>query len=389
MRKWLKIALVTVGGFLIFYFLFFPPLLDRLAHGSIDREAILRKISKESIEFHNTLTVIDLHSDALLWNRNILNANTRGHVDIPRMKKGNGAIEAFTIVSKVPIGSNLTSTPDGPDVITALSMAQKWPFYTWFSLEGRALYQAEKLHRYARESKGEFMVIHNRVELEKFLELRKVSKVIGGFIGLEGAHPISDDLSNFEKLYKAGIRMIAPTHLHDNRFAGSLHGVKKYGLTELGKKLIAKMNKKRVLLDLAHLSEKAIIDSLAIFKRPVLVSHTGIKGHCDQDRNISDAAVKAIAKNGGIIGLGMFSAAICTADVESFVEAVAYLKNTIGVKHIALGADFDGFVLNFIDSSTFALITHALLNDSKNRFTKENIRLIMGKNALRVIRANL
>src|SRR5262249_62321849 len=93
--------------------------------------------------------------------------------------------------------------------------------------------------------------------------------------------------------------------------AGSAHGVEKYGLTDKGRELTRRMEEKRVFIDLAHASPKTIDDVLRIATRPVIVSHTGVKGTCDNTRNLSDDHLKAIANNGGIVGIGFWDTAVC------------------------------------------------------------------------------
>ncbi|MEM7569582.1 MAG: peptidase M19, partial [Pseudomonadota bacterium] len=103
--------------------------------------------------------VADLHVDTLLWKRNLLKENQRGHVDIPRALAGNMAINFFGVVTKAPRGQNYDSNSADSDQITLLVMAQLWPPRTWFSLKERALYQAQKLDRYARKSGGALMLV--------------------------------------------------------------------------------------------------------------------------------------------------------------------------------------------------------------------------------------
>ncbi|HEY0385555.1 MAG TPA: hypothetical protein VGC64_06065, partial [Pyrinomonadaceae bacterium] len=116
-------------------------------------------VSAQALELHRKLLIVDLHADSLLWDRDVLARNTRGHVDIPRLIEGNVALQAFTIVTKVPRGLNIESNSDETDNITLLSIAERWPPRTWRSLKERALYQARKLAEAAARSNGRFVLI--------------------------------------------------------------------------------------------------------------------------------------------------------------------------------------------------------------------------------------
>ena len=104
-------------------------------------------------DLHRRLIVADLHADSLLWDRNLLQENAWGHVDVPRLIKGNIALQAFSVVTKTPRGLNIERNSAASDNIRLLSFAQRWPPRTWTSLQQRALYQAEKLHSFSPDGK--------------------------------------------------------------------------------------------------------------------------------------------------------------------------------------------------------------------------------------------
>src|SRR5262249_19901421 len=137
----------------------------------------------------------------------------------------------------------------------------------------------------------------------------------------------------------------------DNEMAGSMHGANKYGLTDKGKELVKRMQEKKVLIDLAHASPKVIDDVLALATRPVVVSHTGVKGTCNNTRNLSDDQLKAVALNGGIIGIGFWDTAICGRDAGAIVRSVRHAVRVAGIDHVALGSDYDGAVVMPFDAT--------------------------------------
>ena len=95
---------------------------------------------------HASLFVADLHADSLLWDRDLLEYDTVGQVDIPRLIKGNVGLQVFSAVTRVPSNRNMQrNSADGMDVITWLAIAERWPLRSWWSVRERALYQAKKL----------------------------------------------------------------------------------------------------------------------------------------------------------------------------------------------------------------------------------------------------
>ena len=145
-------------------------------------------VSDEALKLHGSLIIGDLHSDSTLWKRNLLERGDRGHVDIPRMREGNAALQMFTSVTRSPRGQNYEkNSSDALDNITLLAIAQAWPVSTWNSLTARALYQAEKLKSLEVTAPQEFQMVYSASDLERLLERRANSEqVVGGILGTEG-----------------------------------------------------------------------------------------------------------------------------------------------------------------------------------------------------------
>jgi microsomal dipeptidase-like Zn-dependent dipeptidase len=343
--------------------------------------------SEKATTLHKQLLVVDLHADSLLWGRNLLERSSRGHIDVHRLIEGNVALQIFSVVTKTPRGLNIKSNDDKSDNITLLALSQRWPTSTWRSLKARALYQATRLHEMVAASEGKLVFIGSRSELSKYLEQRQRDQSItAGMLSIEGAHALDGEPSNVDALYAAGFRMIAPTHFFDNEFGGSMHGMNKGALTEKGKDMIRRMEAKNMIVDLAHASSQTIDDVLRISTRPVVVSHTGVIATCKNERNLTDDQLKAIARNGGLVGVGFWEEAICGYDAGSIAKAIRHIANLIGIDHVALGSDFDGAVRQPFDTTGLVYITEALLNQG---FSESDIRLIMGGNTIQFLIANL
>ncbi|MGN0924655.1 dipeptidase [Ectopseudomonas mendocina] len=343
--------------------------------------------SASAQKLHQGLFVADLHDDALLWERDLLKRYDYGHSDLPRMLEGRLGLQVFSTVTKTPRGLNMESNGADSDNITLLAMAQRWPRETWNSLLQRALYQAQKLQDAAADSDGRLVLIRTRADLANFIEAwEKDPRRVAGLLATEGLQPIEGKLENIDVLYDAGFRVAGLTHFFDNEVGGSAHGLEKGGLTPLGRQVITRLEEKSMLVDLAHASRPLIDDVLAMAKRPVLVSHTGVEGTCAGTRNLSDKHLQAIAATGGVIGIGYWSTAVCDTSVAAIVKAIRYAADKIGVEHVALGSDFNGTVHTPFDVTGLAQITEGLQGAG---FDDTAIAAIMGGNVQRLLLASL
>lgn len=362
-----------------------PPLVEA------QRNAVLHPppyvASGRADDLHRRLLVADLHADSLLWGRDLARRGARGHVDLPRLVEGHVALQMFTIVTKTPRNLNIERNDDRTDNIRLLALAQRWPVRAYSSLLERALYQAERLDDLAQRSGGRLIRLRSASDLAAFLARRSTEpQLVGALLGVEGAHALDGDLANLDRLYDAGVRMIGLAHFFDNAFAGSAHGTGKGGLTEAGRALVRRMEEKRILVDLSHASARTIDDVLAMAGRPVVVSHTGVKGTCDNRRNLSDDQLRRIARNGGLVGIGYWKFAVCGEDAHAIARAVRHAARIAGIDHVALGSDYDGAVTVPFDTSGVVLVTQALLDAG---FSAEDIAKIMGGNAVAFLAANL
>jgi len=355
--------------------------------GLIDRvrEAPAPAVSERAATLHRQAPVVDLHADPLLWGRNLLARSTTGHVDVPRLREGGVALQVFGIVTKFPIVPSIERTnPRWPDAVTLLALASLWPLRTVGNIEARMLYQAGELHRMAAASNGTLAVIETRADLERLLARRAGgADVVGGLLDIEGAHCLGDDPANLAHAFDAGVRMIGLAHFYDTAFGGSAHGVGKIGLTDRGRTLVHDMERRGVVVDLAHSSAATIADVLAIATRPVVVSHTGLRATCDNQRNLSDDQLRGVAQNGGVVGIGFWDTAVCGVAAADIARAIKYAVDLIGDDHVGLGSDFDGAVTTGFDTSRMRLVTQAMLDAG---IPDTSIPKILGGNAVRVFR---
>ena len=383
-RRWVQITLLVVcivAAFLVEI----PRLVDEQQNKLVKKPPYTA--SKLALNLHQELTIVDLHADSLLWGRDLLERSTDGQVDIPRLADGNVALQVFSLPTRTPRGLNIESNDDKSDSIFWLAIVDRWPPATWNSLTERALYQARRLHQFARGSQGGFMVIESSADLSSYLERRRTNgKLTAGLLSIEGAHALDGKLENLDVLYGAGYRMMSPSHFFDNDIGGSAAGVHKTGLTEKGREWVRQMEARHMIVDLAHASAKTIEDVLAIASRPPVVSHTGVKGTCDNSRNLSDDQVRAVAAKGGLIGIGYWDTATCGTDARAIVKAMRYVSDRVGVEHVALGSDFDGAVTAPFDTTGLVEITDSMMEAG---YSEPEIRMIMGENVVRFLKTNL
>lgn len=378
------LALILVLA--IAFFSYAPGKLERMRNRI--EPADLPEVTADTQRLHDSLQVIDMHSDTLMWDRDLLDRADRGHMDLPRLEDGNVALQVFSSVSKSPKGQNYDSnSSDAGDNITLLSIAQLQPFKTWGSLLERSLYHADKLADAAEESDGELRLVRSRADLDGLIADRESGKqVTGALFSVEGLHNLEGDFDNLDKLYDAGMRMAGFTHFFDNEVAGSMHGEEKGGLTDLGREVFAEMERRGIVVDIAHASHDAVAEMLDLATKPVVLSHGGVQATCDVNRNLSDEEVRGVAATGGVVGVGYWDAAVCDLTVDAVVDAIDHVVEVGGIETAALGSDYDGATTVGWDTTHLAAITQELVDRG---YDDSEIAAIMGGNTLRVLRAVL
>ena len=380
MKKLLAVV-VVLGCLAMLGRLVGPSLLERSQNHTLQPGPY--RVSAEAEALHRTLLVADLHADTLLWGRNILQPSHAGHIDLPRLVEGNVGIQAFTVFSTIPRGINFERNEDTTDLVPYIGILQGWPLKTLGSPKQVALYQAARLQKFVDQSNGGLVLLRTRGDLTSFLKQRQAgAHVVAALLGTEGSQPLEANLANLDALYNAGFRMMSPAHFTDTAIGGSAAGARKGGLTPLGREWVKQMEARGMLIDVSHSSADNLRDVTSLATKPVVVSHTGVKGVCNNNRNLSDDQLRAVAATGGVIGVGFWDVATCGNDAAAIANAIRYTVGVVGAEHVALGSDFDGAVTEPFDSSGLALITQALLQQG---MSEHDIRLVMGENVARVL----
>jgi len=332
---------------------------------------------------HEGLWVADLHADSLLWGRDLLERSERGQVDIPRLIAGNVALQVFAATTKSPRHLNIERNDDRSDDVILLALALGWPAATWRRLMPRALHLAARADAMAMRSEGRFTIIRSRLDLAAYEALRQGRRdLTAGVLAIEGAHALDGDPANVEVVADAGFRMMSPSHFFDNAFGGSAHGLVKGGLTDPGREMVERMEARGMLVDVAHASAATIDDVLEMATRPVIASHTGMRGVADNARNLTDVQLRGIADTGGVAGVGFWPTACGGEDAASIARSIRYAVDVAGADHVGLGSDFDGAVQVPFDATGLVQVTDALLSAG---LADDEIAKVMGGNVRRVL----
>ena len=385
MRKKIWIPATLIAAAAVGFFGFAPGYVEG-AMNQIDGKPLIA-VSDEAKALHKTLNIVDLHSDTLMWNRDLNDRASRGHMDLPRLQEGNVALQLFSSVTKTPKNQNYDGNGADSDNITLLTVAQLQPVKTWSSLAERSLYHAQKRDDAVAASNNAIKAVNTASQLEALLAARqKDRRPIGAMLTIEGLQNLEGKAANLDRLYDAGFRMAGLTHFFDNELAGSMHGLKKGGLTPFGRDIVRRMEAKGMIIDIAHLSHKGVAEVLAMATRPLVSSHGGVQATCKVNRNLTDDEVRGVAKTGGVIGIGYWDGALCDTSPRAAAKAMKHVRDLVGIQFVALGSDYDGATTVRFDTSQLVQVTQALMDEG---FTAAEIRAVMGENALRVIRAGL
>lgn len=365
---------------------------------------------------HHELLTLDSHTDTPIdmvrWNadigQNLADSAWGGKVDLPRMQKG--GLDAIFFAAWI---GQRPRTPEG-------------------YRQAR-----EKVNRTIQAIHDAIVKNSDRAELALTAadagQIAKTGKH-AVYIGIENGYAIGLDLSEIERYYNLGARYITLCHTKNNDICDSSNDTTEHhGLSEFGKKIVREMNRLGMLVDLSHVSDESFYDVLEITTAPVIVSHSCARAVCDNPRNLSDDMLLALAENGGVIQLAVYTeyvktpepnpereAALQTLDakypnyeqmteeekrvvrqeyyairkkyplklatVSDLVDHVDHIVNLIGIDYVGIGTDFDGGgeLADLQDVSQMPNITKELL---RRGYSKKDIQKIWSGNFLRVFRA--
>jgi membrane dipeptidase len=199
-------------------------------------------------------------------------------------------------------------------------------------------------------------------------------------LSLEGSDIISHDVKYFKKLWSLGVRMYSLTWNNDNNLATSCYSKHKTGLTEKGIELIKKINSKKGIIDISHISEYAFWDIINITDEQLglVASHSNCKSICDHVRNLTDLQIRKIIERKGIIGINLVPIFLKKSGNASISDVVKHIEKVIdlgGVNNVAIGSDFDG--AEVITELATPMAFPALVNELSKMYSQAVINKIM------------
>ncbi len=286
--------------------------------------------SERARELLETYRPIDLHADTLMWSRwvgydmhrahepPLPFAALGGHIDIPRMRAGHMSAQFFGLVS-------LPLAPGAKGL-------------------GRVVHeQIDILDAYQSRWPSELMLATSVAQLEAC----QSKGAIAAFLGIEGAHALEGSLDNLEVFAKRGVRYLGLLHFSANEagYPAYGRGQQRAGLTTFGFDLVEACEQHRVLVDLAHINREGFLDACRVARRPLIVSHTGVLGAFEHWRNIGDDQLRAVADRGGVVGIIFCPRYLGGEGIEPVVRHLDHIVSTVGEDHVALGSDWDGFMI--------------------------------------------
>ncbi len=325
---------------------------------------------EEARALHDEVPVIDLHADTpKLMHRLRFDISRRhqrplpgrlnyaGHVDLPRMHDGGVAAQIFGMWTvPYPQRGCAASIHRQLDAIDA-AVAKHPDLFTWAATPGEIR---------AAQARGQ----------------------VAALAGIEGAHALEGRLDHIEPFVRRGVRYIGLMHFSRNQLGSPAFGRGadvSVGLTRFGKDVVREMNRCGVVVDLAHINRKGFFDALELTQSPVMVSHTGVVGVHEHWRNIDDEQLRAVADNGGCVGIIFAPKFLGGHGIEAVCDHLLHIIDVAGEDVPALGSDFDGGVVpptGLEDIACMPKLTAALAARGLGRDT---LKKILGENALRVL----
>ena len=357
--------------------------------------------------------IIDLHCDTILEiqaGANIGDDYSSGHIDIPRLRKGNVGCQVFAcFISSVIPESNAYE-----EVLKLLDLIDD---------------TCQQFHL-------DFQKVDNSEEISTVIENDKIAIIPA----VENGYVIANDLKKLEKLRLLGSRYMTLTHLKNLDWAAS-SGESRCdfeGLTAFGEKVIAAMNEMGMIIDVSHVHESTFWAAIRLSNRPVIASHSNAITICPSSRNLTDDQIRAIAGCGGMIGINFFPGFLNSVYVEEqmercrdlltrfdeieienwqdpvkraaamhnlgkdftermddvkvgideVVDHIGYIINLVGDDYVGFGSDFDGLPA-LPDGVTGCDIFPSIIDLMiKRDFTPETIDKICSKNFLRILKDN-
>ena len=188
----------------------------------------------------------------------------------------------------------------------------------------------------------------NRNDIELARSVADVERInrqgkVAVLLALEGAEPLGQDLSALRLLHRLGLRMLSLTWARRTLFGvGDWEHDDRGGLTAIGRRAVAEMNRLGVVVDVSHASDETARDILEASAKPVIASHANARALRNHPRNLTDEVIRAIASSGGVVGAVAVANFISEEEptIGGWVDHIEHLIEIAGIDHVGIGADF-------------------------------------------------
>lgn len=323
---------------------------------------------QEARALHDEVPVIDLHADTpkLMERRFDIAKRHRhaperlnyvGHVDLPRMREGGMAAQIFGMWTfPYPQRGCVAGIHSQLDAIDAA--ARKYPDQITWALTPEQIRAAQ------------------------------ADGKVAALAGIEGGHALEGNLDHIATFAARGVRYLGMAHFSANALCtpamgrGANHSD---GLTDLGKDAVRECNRVGMVIDLAHINRPGFFEALELTRHPVMVTHTGVTGVHEHNRNINDEQLRAVADNGGCVGVIFCRRFLGGDGLGALCDHIIHIMNIAGEDTPSLGSDFDGFVIPPKGLKDVADLPKLTAELARRGVSRGALKKILGENALRVL----
>lgn len=314
-----------------------------------------------ALKLHNESLVIDTHCDTIIGvlrgSFGLGDERPDGHLDLPRMKKGGVNAQLFACYIEPP-------------------------YKPTRSLR-RCVQMIDAIYQQAELNSDKMAIAFTAQDILKIHQAGKIAAIIS----VEGGEAIEGDLGVLRMLHKLGVRAIGLTWNQRNDIADGVGEIRaKGGLTNFGVKVIHEMNRLGIVVDVSHLTKPGFWDVIAESSAPIIASHSNAEAVHAHQRNLDDEQIKALAKNGGVMGMNFAPAFVAPANqtIDHMLNHIDHIVQLVGPNHVGIGSDFDGIgstPAGLEDVSMMGNMTKGLV---QRGYSDEDIVKILGGNFLRV-----
>ena len=341
--------------------------------------------STSTQELHAQALVIDAHNDSIVAHIRRGNISlTDEHTKNRNQHKGTIAYLRGPVPPEenaIGIQLNIPKMRNGGIDVAffAVDVTRAWKNHLSYALDAFGWFDTE-----VSTNESDICIVRNVADIHTAKAKGKLSAILA----IENSEAVERSLNILRSLFNLGVRSIGLTH-NPNTWAstGNDEGETGGGLTQFGIQLVKEMNKLGILVDVSHISERGFWDVLDVSNDPIIASHSNCKTLCNHPRNLTNEQLKAVAVNGGVIGI-TFVPGFITEDGwqnrPSFTQLINHIEYAIdiaGIDHVGIGSDFDGGGDLLKDASEYPRITEGL---SERGYSDEAIQKVLGGNILRV-----